>query len=73
MTEPTSPKVLIVYFSRSGATRTLAEAIARALHADLEELKERRSRAGIIGWLRSGYEGTYRCSAETLPIQRSGR
>jgi len=52
------PKVLIVFFSRMGTTRLLAEAIARATHGDLEELKELRSRRGVFGWLRSGYEGT---------------
>jgi flavodoxin len=63
------PKVLIVFFSRTGTTRLLAEAIARATHGDLEELRERRSRRGIIGWLRSGYEGTHRKAAEPLPLR----
>jgi flavodoxin len=62
------PKVLVVFFSRTGTTRLLAEAIARATQGDLEELRERRSRRGIVGWLRSGYEGTYQRSAETLPL-----
>lgn len=65
-----SPKVLIVFFSRTGTTRLLAEAIARATQGDLEELRERRSRRGVIGWLRSGYEGTYHKAAETLPLRR---
>jgi flavodoxin len=65
---PSRPKVLVVYFSRTGTTRHLADSIARAVHGDLEELRERRSRLGPIGWLRSGYEGTYRRSVETLPL-----
>lgn len=64
-----SPKTLVVFFSRTGTTRRLAESIARALDADLEELTEARSRRGVWGWLRSGYEGTYRRSAETLPLK----
>lgn len=60
----------MVFFSRTGTTRHLAEAIARAAHADIEELREPRPRRGLFGWLRSGYEGSYRCSAETLPLQR---
>jgi flavodoxin len=63
------PKVLIVFFSRTGTTRLLAEAIARATHGDLEELRERKSRRGVMGWLRSGYEGTYRRAAEILPLR----
>lgn len=64
------PRILVVYFSRTGTTRRLAEHIARATSADLEELKETQSRRGIFGWLRSGYEGTYRRSTKPLPLQR---
>lgn len=67
------PKLLVVFFSRTGTTRRLAEHIARATGADLEELRESRSRRGIFGWLRSGYEGTYRRSAKVLPLQRNLR
>ncbi len=56
--------VLIVYFSRSGHTRVLAEGIARALGADLEEIRDRTDRAGIVGWLRSGLEATVGVSVE---------
>lgn len=69
--EPASqPKILVVYFSRTGRTREVAEAIARATGAELEELREARSRQGIWGWLRSGYEGTYRRAAQPLPLAR---
>lgn len=69
--EPASqPKILVVYFSRTGRTREVAEAIARATGAELEELREARSRSGLWGWLRSGYEGTYRRSAQPLPLSR---
>lgn len=73
MSNSDSPKVLVVFFSRTGTTRRLAEHIARAAHADVEELREHRSRRGIIGWIRSGYEGTYRRSAKVLPLRRSLR
>lgn len=64
----TKPKILVVFFSRTGTTKRLAEAIARAEHGELEELREARSRRGPLGWLRSGYEGTYCRSAKTLPL-----
>lgn len=67
------PKVLVVFFSRTGSTKKVAEAIARAEHGELEELREPISRRGPLGWLRSGYEATYRCSAETLPLQHDLR
>lgn len=68
-----SPKVLVVFYSRSGTTRLLADAIARATQGDLEELRERHSRRGLIGWLRSGYDGTYRRSTTTLPLRHHPR
>lgn len=73
MADMTRPKVLVVYFSRSGVTQRLAEAVARATTGDLEQLRERRSRRGLLGWLRSGYEGSYQLSAEILPLQRDLR
>ncbi len=63
------PKVLVLFYSRTGTTRHLAESIARALHADLEELRESRSRSGVLGWLRCGYDGAHHRSSETLPLQ----
>lgn len=49
-------ETLLVFFSRSGHTRRLAQEIARACAADLEELHEPRGRAGMLGYLRSGLQ-----------------
>jgi len=49
-------KALVVFYSRSGNTRRLAEAIASAMEAPMEELRDQRSRAGAIGWLRAGLD-----------------
>ena len=51
-------KALIVYFSRTGRTRKVAEAIASLTGSDLEEIREKRGRGGPLGWLRSGMEST---------------
>lgn len=45
---------LVVYYSRSGFTRKVAEQIARACDGEIEEIEEERSRAGAWGFLRSG-------------------
>ena len=68
MATVTSPKILVLYFSRTGTTRKVAEAIAHASSADIEELREPRSRRGIWGWMRSGYEGAYKRASEPLPL-----
>jgi flavodoxin len=49
-------KTLIVYYSRTGNTRMIAEEIAKHLKADIEEVKDTQNRKGIIGYLRSGYQ-----------------
>jgi flavodoxin len=46
--------VLIVYYSRTGITRNIAEQIQTALNGDIDEIKDSTGRSGIIGWLRSG-------------------
>jgi len=49
-------KALVVYYSRTGNTRTVGQEIAAALGADVEELKDGKNRAGPIGFLLSGME-----------------
>lgn len=46
----------MVFYSRTGNTRRVAEMIAERLKADIEEVEDVRSRSGILGFLRSGYE-----------------
>ncbi|MEO0108431.1 MAG: NAD(P)H-dependent oxidoreductase [candidate division WOR-3 bacterium] len=49
-------KVLLVYYSRSGNTAKLADLLARELQCDTEQVQDVRSRQGLFGWLRSGFE-----------------
>jgi flavodoxin len=52
------PRILVVYFSRTGNTRKVAEAIARSRGAVIDELIDTVDRRGLFGYLRSGYEAT---------------
>lgn len=45
---------LVVFYSRTGTTKKLAENVAQALGCDLEELVDTQKRSGLGGWLRSG-------------------
>jgi menaquinone-dependent protoporphyrinogen IX oxidase len=45
---------LVAYYSRTGSNRTVAEAIAGKLGAEIDEIVDLRKRGGVIGWLRSG-------------------
>lgn len=51
-------KSLVVYYSRTGNTRKLAEELADALGCDVEEIIDTKNRSGIIGWLRSGRDAS---------------
>lgn len=57
-------KTLVVYYSRTGATRKVAEELARVLHADLEEIRSERSYRGLFGFLRGGHDSM----RGTLPV-----
>ena len=49
-------KKLVVYYSLSGNTRTLATVLARDLAADTEELHCPRYASGVWGYMRAGYD-----------------
>jgi flavodoxin len=47
-------KTLVVYYSRTGNTRGVAQKIAQILHADLDEIIDKKKRSGIMGYLSAG-------------------
>ncbi|HII95832.1 MAG TPA: hypothetical protein HA367_08920 [Candidatus Methanofastidiosum sp.] len=47
-------KTLVVYYSRSGNTKKIAEEISNKMNCDIEEIIDNKNRKGIIGWLKSG-------------------
>ncbi|MGE5556920.1 MAG: flavodoxin family protein [Caulobacteraceae bacterium] len=47
---------LVVYYSRSGHTRKVAETITGMLKCDVEEIIDIADRSGITGYMRSGFE-----------------
>ncbi|MFN0217843.1 MAG: flavodoxin family protein [Hyphomicrobium sp.] len=53
-------KILVVFYSRSGTTRKIAQALAKAMRCDLEEISEPKSRAGFFGYTRSLLEALLR-------------
>ena len=59
---------LIIYFSRTGRTRKVAEAIQEATGFDLEEIKEKAGRVGTLGFLKSGMESSRRMLPQIMPL-----
>jgi len=51
---------LVVYYSRTGSNKTMAEAIAKAIAGDCSEIVDCRKRNGVLGFLRSGSDACRR-------------
>ncbi|MCY6379672.1 flavodoxin family protein [Hoeflea prorocentri] len=49
-------KILVVYYSLSGHTRQVAEAVAELTGADIEMLQDVKRRSGLFGYIRSAIE-----------------
>jgi flavodoxin len=63
-------KALVVYFSRTGRTRRVAEEIAARCAADLEGVEDVRSRSGIFGYLRSAREALSGTLVDIRPVTK---
>ncbi len=61
-------KALVLYYSRTGNTRVVAQQIADELNAELEEIVDRTNRRGILGYLRSGRDAALHRRAKLNPI-----
>ena len=58
-------KALVVYYTRTGNTRKVAEAIAAACGGDLEEIREVDvRREGLRGWLYAGRDAMRKKTSE---------
>src|SRR5665647_567433 len=53
MVRMSASRTLVVFYSRSGTTRRIAEALAETLKCDLEEITEPKPRTGFLGYIRS--------------------
>ena len=47
-------KILLAYYSRTGNTRVVAEAISKKLSCNLEEITEPKNRNGLMGYMSAG-------------------
>jgi flavodoxin len=63
-------KTLVVYYSRTGVTRAVANVLAGQLEADVEELHDRKDRNGAMGYLLAGRDATLKRLADIDPPQK---
>lgn len=62
-------KVLVVYYSRTGNTKKIAEDIAKAVDADIEQLIDKKDRGGAGGYLIAGKDAARENPAEIEPVK----
>ncbi|HSW60620.1 MAG TPA: hypothetical protein VLJ60_07455 [bacterium] len=53
------PKVLVVYYSRTGTTEKIGGLIASAVKADVEKLVDKKDRSGVWGYLVGGKDAGF--------------
>lgn len=64
-------KSLVVYYTRTGKTKFVAEAIASQLGADIEEVVDLKKRQGTIGWINSGKDASRKSLTEIAPTTKA--
>jgi len=62
-------KTLVVYYSRTGVTQTVADRLAAALAADVERLIDTKARKGYLGFIRAGKDAAMK---KLIPIEPPG-
>ncbi len=53
-------KPLIVFYSRTGKTKKIAETISKNIECDVEEIYDTKKRTGVLGWLNSGRDASFK-------------
>lgn len=61
---------LIVYYSRTGKTKIIAEELTKALQCDAEELIDTVNRKGPLGFLNSGRQAGNRSLTKLVPVKK---
>ncbi len=56
--------IVVVYYSRTGKTRLVAEKLAALLAADIEEILEAKDRGGAMGFMGGVKDALFKKSAE---------
>lgn len=62
-------RILIVYYSRTNRTKTVATEIQKNLNGEIEEIKEINNHNGIIGYIKGGYESIRRKEPKIKPSE----
>jgi flavodoxin len=64
-------KSLVVYYSRTGNARFIAETIAAEIGADIEEVVDLKKRSGALGFIIGGFDARRGKKTEIAPTKKS--
>ncbi len=64
-------KQLVAFYSRTGITKKVAEAISKILKCDSEEIFDTQNRAGGVGYFKSGRDSTMKKLTELKKIKNN--
>ena len=64
-------KSLVIYYSRTGNARFVAETIAAEIGADIEEVIDLKNRKGPLGFLSGGFAARRSKETEIVPTKKS--
>ena len=64
-------KSLVVYYTRTGNAKFVAETIAAELGSDTEEIVDQKKRAGPLGWVSAGRDSTQEKETQITPTKFS--
>ena len=62
-------KILVAYYSRTGTTKKVAQALAQKMGAEVEEIKDTVNRNGVKGFLISGRDAMRRKLVKLKPLK----
>ncbi|MCK5684080.1 hypothetical protein KAJ27_08160 [bacterium] len=57
-------KILVVFYSRTGVTRKIAQELAAGLGADIEEIHDKKNRSGAMGYITASIDAVTRKCTE---------
>lgn len=61
-------KILVVFYTRTNHTRTVAESIVKECGADVLQIKDAHSRQGVFGYLLSGADALFKRLGRIQPV-----
>ena len=64
-----APKILVIFYSRSGTTRRIAMTLSATLGSTIEEIVEGRGRDGFLGYWRSIIEARRKRLPNIMPAK----